>query len=233
MGNAGEKGGLFSAKGVAFRREESFLIPAEKPRGGTKEGKVFAPSAQFFVGFGKRGHGGMMKQQKALWNVFLARLVESVFQTDRAQGWSDLFEGGCRKETAGDQFLGEFDLTGGKSDGGGFGEGAVEQFVIEKLMRDLGKAFGRKDGDREGEAIVGVVVRFGNGRGKALPQFYKAGEVENSEMTGCVIIEKEDFGHGGVGGGGFVVAATGDFLKNLFYISARHIGLSQPIQGEE
>ena len=64
-------------------REESFLIPAEETRGGTEERKVFAPGAQFFVGFVKRGHKGMMKQQKALWNVFLARLVGCVFQTDR------------------------------------------------------------------------------------------------------------------------------------------------------
>jgi hypothetical protein len=30
-----------------------------------------------------------------------------------------------------------------------------------------------------------------------------------------------------------VVAATGDFLKNLFYISASHIGFGQPVKGEE
>jgi len=85
----------------------------------------------------------IMKQQKALWNVFLARLVKCVFQTDRAQGWSDLFEGVCRKEAARDQFLGEFDLAGGKSGGGGLGQGAVEKLVIEKLKGDLGEAFRR------------------------------------------------------------------------------------------
>jgi hypothetical protein len=57
---------------VAFRGEEGFLIPAEKACGSAKKGKVFASSAEFFVGIGKRGHGVMMKQQKALWNVFLA-----------------------------------------------------------------------------------------------------------------------------------------------------------------
>jgi hypothetical protein len=56
-------------------------------------------------------------------------------------------------------------------------------------MRDLGEAFGGKDGNWEGDTIQGVIVRFGNGGGEALAQFFKAGEVENSEMTGCVIIE--------------------------------------------
>jgi hypothetical protein len=73
VGDAGEKGGLFGTEGVAFRGEEGFLIPAEKACGSAKKGEVFASSAEIFVGIGKRGHGAMMKQQKGLGNVFLAR----------------------------------------------------------------------------------------------------------------------------------------------------------------
>jgi hypothetical protein len=72
MRDTGEKGGLFGAEGVAFRGEEGFLIPAKKACGSAEKGEVFAASAEFFVGIGKRGHGMMMKQEKALWNVFLA-----------------------------------------------------------------------------------------------------------------------------------------------------------------
>jgi hypothetical protein len=73
VGDAGEKGRLFGTEGVAFRGEEGFLIPAEKACGSAKKGEVFASSAEIFVGIGKRGHGAMMKQQKGLGNVFLAR----------------------------------------------------------------------------------------------------------------------------------------------------------------
>ena len=58
---------------MAFRGEEGFLIPAEEACGGAKKGEVFASGTEFFVGIGKRGHGVMMKQEKALWNVFLVR----------------------------------------------------------------------------------------------------------------------------------------------------------------
>jgi hypothetical protein len=57
---------------VAFRGEEGFLIPAEKACGSAKKGEVFASGAEIFVGIRERGHGAMMKQQKGLWNVFLA-----------------------------------------------------------------------------------------------------------------------------------------------------------------
>jgi len=73
VGDAGEKGGLFGTEGVAFRGEQGFLIPAEEACGGAEKGEVFASSAELFVGIGKRGHSVMMKQEKALWNVFLAR----------------------------------------------------------------------------------------------------------------------------------------------------------------
>jgi hypothetical protein len=72
VGDAGKEGGLFGTEGVAFRGEEGFLIPAKETRGGAKKGEIFASGAKFFVGIGKRGHGVMMKQEKALWNVFLA-----------------------------------------------------------------------------------------------------------------------------------------------------------------
>ena len=48
------------------------MIPAEEARGGAEKGEVFTSGAEFFIGFGESGHGKMMKQQKALWNVFLA-----------------------------------------------------------------------------------------------------------------------------------------------------------------
>ena len=72
VGDAGEKGGLFGTEGVAFRGEEGFLVPAEEACGGAEKREVFASGAEFFVGLRERGHGVMMKQQKALWNVFLS-----------------------------------------------------------------------------------------------------------------------------------------------------------------
>jgi hypothetical protein len=71
MRNASEEGGLFGAERVASWREESFLIPAKETGGGAEKGQVFAAGAEFFVGFGKRGHSGMMKQDDTSWNVFL------------------------------------------------------------------------------------------------------------------------------------------------------------------
>ena len=58
---------------MAFRGEEGFLIPAEEACGGAKKGEVFASGAEFFIGFRKRRHTGMMKQDGASWNIFLAR----------------------------------------------------------------------------------------------------------------------------------------------------------------
>lgn len=71
VGDAGEEGGLFGTKGVAFGGEEGFLVPREKAGGGAKEGEVFTAGAKFFVGLRQRGHGGMMKQDDIPWNVFL------------------------------------------------------------------------------------------------------------------------------------------------------------------
>ena len=84
VGDASEKGGLFGTEGVAFRGEKGFLIPAEEARGGAEKGEVFASGTEFFVGIRKRGHEVMMKQQKALWNVFLAGRAEFFFKPDRA-----------------------------------------------------------------------------------------------------------------------------------------------------
>jgi len=98
---------------------------------------------------------------------------------------------------------------------------------------DLGKAVGGKDGNGESEAIVGVVVGFGDGGREALAKLNETSEAKNTEVTGGVVVKEKDFGHGGVGWVGLVVASTGDFLKNLFNIGARHIGFGQPVQGEE
>ena len=71
VGDAGEQGGLFGTEGVAFRGEKGFLVPREEACGGAEKGEVFASGTEFFVGLRKRGHAGMMKQQKVRWNVFL------------------------------------------------------------------------------------------------------------------------------------------------------------------
>ncbi len=97
----------------------------------------------------------------------------------------------------------------------------------------MGKAVGGEDGNGEGEAIVGVVVRLGDGWGEALAQFFKGGEAENTKMASGVVVEEEDFSHGGVGWGGLVAASAGDFLEDLFHIGAGHIGFGQPVEGEE
>jgi hypothetical protein len=137
------------------------------------------------------------------------------------------------KETARDQFFGELDLAGGEGTGGGPRKRAVEQFVVEQLVRDLGKAVGGEDGNGEGEAIVGVVVRLGNGGGNTLSEFDEAGKAENAEVASGVVVEEEDFSHGGVCGGGLIAAAAGDFLENLFDAGSGHIGFGQPVQGKE
>jgi len=98
---------------------------------------------------------------------------------------------------------------------------------------DLGEAVGGEDGNGEGEAVVGVVVRFGDGGGNALAELNEAGEAENTEVASGVVVKKEDFGHGGVSWGGLIAASAGDFLEDLFYICACHIGFGQPVQGEE
>jgi hypothetical protein len=71
VGDTSEQGGLFRTEGVAFRGEEGFLIPAEEACGGAEKGEVFASGTEFFVGFGERGHTGIMKQDDTSWNVFL------------------------------------------------------------------------------------------------------------------------------------------------------------------
>jgi hypothetical protein len=138
-----------------------------------------------------------------------------------------------RKEAARDQFFSELDLTGGEGAGGGFRKGSIEQFVVEQLVGDLGEAVGGKNGNGEGEAVVGVVVRLGDGWGEALAEFDETGEAENIEVASGVIVKEEDFSHGGVCRGGLIAAAAGDFLEDLFHIGARHIGFGQPVEGKE
>ena len=60
------------------------MIPREEAGGGAEKGEVFTSGAEFFVGIGKRGHGVMMKQEKVLWNVFLAGREEFFVKQDRA-----------------------------------------------------------------------------------------------------------------------------------------------------
>ena len=124
-------------------------------------------------------------------------------------------------------------MAGGEGGGGGFWEGTVEQFVVEQLVGDLGKAVGGEDGNGEGEAVVGIVIRLGDGGGNALAKFDEAGEAENTEVASGMVVKEEDFSHGGVCGGGLIAAAAGDFLENLFHIGACHIGFGQPVEGKE
>ena len=137
------------------------------------------------------------------------------------------------KQTARDQFFGKLDLAGGEGAGGGPRKRAVEQFVVEQLVGDLGKAVGGEDGNGEGEAVVGVVVRLGDGGGEALAELNEAGKAENTEVASGVVVEEEDFSHGGVCGGGLIPATSGDFLEDLFHICTCHIGLGQPVEGKE
>jgi hypothetical protein len=137
------------------------------------------------------------------------------------------------KQAARDQFFSELDLAGGEGGGGRFGKWAVEQFVVKQLVGDLGEAVRGEDGNGEGEAVVGVVVGFGDGGGEALAELNEAGEAENTEVASGVVVKKEDFGHGGVGWGGLVAASAGDFLEDLFHIGAGHIGFGQPVEGKE
>jgi hypothetical protein len=48
-----------------------------------------------------------------------------------------------------------------------------------------------------------------------------------------VVVEEENFSHGGVCGGGLIAAAAGDFLENLFDAGSGHIGFGQPVEGKE
>jgi hypothetical protein len=137
------------------------------------------------------------------------------------------------EEATRDQFFGELDLAGGEGAGGGFGKWPVKQFVVEKLVSDLGKAVGGEDGNGEGEAVVGIVIRLGDGGGEALAELNEAGKAENAEVASGVVVKEEDFSHGGVCGGGLVAAAAGDFLEYLLYIGASHIGFGQPVEGKE
>ena len=137
------------------------------------------------------------------------------------------------KKAAGDQFFSELDLAGGEGGGGGFGKRAIEQFVVEELVGDLGEAVGGEDGNGEGEAVAGIIVRLRDEGGEALAEFFQAGEVEDSEVTGGVVVEEEDLGHGGVGGGGLIGATSGKLLHDLLDAGPGHIGFGQPVQSQE
>ena len=110
-----------------------------------------------------------------------------------------------RKQAARDQFFSELDLAGGEGAGGGPRKRAIEQFVVEQLVGDLGKAVGGEDGNGEGEAIVGVVIRLGDRGWEALAEFDEEGEAENAEVASGVVVKEEDFSHGGICRGGLIV----------------------------
>ena len=56
-------------------------------------------------------------------------------------------------------------------------------------MGDLGEAVGGEDGNGEGKAVVGVVVRFGDRGGEALAELNEAGKAENAEVASGVVVE--------------------------------------------
>jgi len=61
----------------------------------------------------------------------------------------------------------------------------------------------------------------------------EAGEAENTEVASGVVVEEEDFSHGGVGGGGLIGATSGKLLHDLLDAGPGHIGFGQPVQSQE
>ena len=96
--------------------------------------------------------------------------------------------------------MGELELAGGEMRGRSLGEGAVKELVVEELVGDLRKAVGGKDGNDKGEAVVGIVVRFRNHRGLALPEFHLGLETGNPEVLGDVKVVQKDFPQGSPSG---------------------------------
>ena len=88
-------------------------------------------------------------------------------------------------------------------------------------------------GTGKARRLSGLLSDSGMDGGEALAEFDEAGEAEDTEVASSVVVEEENFGHGGVGWGGLIAAAAGDFLENLFHIGASHIGFGQPVEGEE
>jgi hypothetical protein len=142
-------------------------------------------------------------------------------------------EGVGGEEASGDEFLGELDLAGGEGGGGGLGEGAVEEFVVEELVGDLGEAVGGKDGDGEGEAVLGVAVGFRDRRGKALAESGLGLEAGDAEVLGEVKVVKEDFLEGGLGLGGRVVAGAAKLFEHFLGGGLGIVGLAKPVKDEE
>ena len=67
--------------------------------------------------------------------------------------------------------MGKLDLAGGEGAGGRPRKRAVEQFVVEQLVGYLGEAVGGEDGNGEGEAVAGIIVRLRDEGGEALAEF--------------------------------------------------------------
>ena len=124
-------------------------------------------------------------------------------------------------------------MAGGEGGGVGFGERTIEQFVVEHLVGDLRESVGGENGDGEGEAVAGIIVRLRDGGGDALAELNEAGEAENTEVASGVVIKEEDFSHGGVCGGGLIAASAGKFLHDLLDAGPGHIGFGQPVEGQE
>ena len=137
-------------------------------------------------------------------------------------------ERGGGEEAAGNKFLGELDLAGGKPGGGGLGKRPVEELVVKKLMGDLREAFRRKNGNGKGEAVPGIVVVLGHGGGSTLTKLHLALEAGDAEVLGEVKIVEKDFLEGGLGFGGRVVSIPAKLIEEFLCRNLGVISVGQP-----
>ena len=129
--------------------------------------------------------------------------------------------------------MGELDLAGGEVGGGGLGKRAVKEFVVEKLVGDLGEAVGGQDGDREGEAVLDAVVTLRNQRGATLPKLDLGLETGDSEMLGNMEVIKKDLLKGNLRLRGRVVAVAADLLQHFLGGGLGVVGLAKLEKDEE
>ena len=121
------------------------------------------------------------------------------------------------QQAAGDELLCELDLAGGELGGRRLGEGAIEEFVVEKLVGDLGEAVGWEDGDGEGEAILRVVVVLGYRGGLALAEFHLSFEAGDAKVLGQMEVIEKDFLERGLGFRWRVVSIPTNLIEHLLW----------------
>ena len=136
------------------------------------------------------------------------------------------------QQAAGDELLCELDLAGGELGGRRLGEGAIEEFVVEKLVGDLGEAVGWEDGDGEGEAILRVVVVLSHRGGLALAEFHLSFEAGDAKVLADMKIVEKDFLEGGLGFGGRIVPIAAKFLQHRLRRGFGIVGLAKPVKDQ-